>query len=175
MIAILAVAAYVTFNGVQARAKQAKQASDITAIVKAAELYRADNDVYPYYANTAFFTSLTEKGVRDPNDNTATANRLGGATSSFCGSEPNYSVTNSCRGYWFVRINPGSYWGSNPSSGSGCGLQTKATSPYAVAYIAWYDAPSNIIKFKALPSAEYATITSSGTSAIFPNQQCVFS
>lgn len=47
VIGILAAITVVAFNGVQARAHNAKRVSDLTGIAKALELYRVDNGRYP--------------------------------------------------------------------------------------------------------------------------------
>lgn len=47
VIGILAAITIVAFNGVQARAHNAKRVSDLAGIAKAIELYRADNGRYP--------------------------------------------------------------------------------------------------------------------------------
>lgn len=47
VIAILAAITIVAFNGIQQRARDSERTSEIAAVQKALELYRADNDAYP--------------------------------------------------------------------------------------------------------------------------------
>lgn len=51
VIAVLAVITVISYNGTQARARDAKRKTDITAIAKALELYYDDNGQYPPSAN----------------------------------------------------------------------------------------------------------------------------
>jgi prepilin-type N-terminal cleavage/methylation domain-containing protein len=50
VIAILAAISIVAYNGIQNRATDTSVVSDLTAIAKKYELYKVDNDVYPYGA-----------------------------------------------------------------------------------------------------------------------------
>lgn len=50
VIAILAAITIVAYNGVQARGRDARRVSDMQAIVKALEMYKADNGQYPVVA-----------------------------------------------------------------------------------------------------------------------------
>lgn len=47
VIAVLAAIAVVAYNGIQGRGRDAKRLSDMSAIMKALELYKADNGLYP--------------------------------------------------------------------------------------------------------------------------------
>lgn len=52
VIAILAAITIVAYNGIQQRARIAQRASDVSAVRKAFEIYKADNGVYPAHLAT---------------------------------------------------------------------------------------------------------------------------
>ena len=66
VIAILAAISIVAYNGIQARAREVQLSSDINAIKKTMELYKANDGQYPRCAsggNCSFITDVKSKLV----------------------------------------------------------------------------------------------------------------
>ncbi len=57
VIAILAAITVVAYNGIQARARDTQRKSDVAALVKAFELYYADNGMYPVSSGSTAINS----------------------------------------------------------------------------------------------------------------------
>ena len=60
VIGILAAITIVAYNGIQQRARDATRTSDIAAIQKALEMYRADNGAYPSIHTDNYGRGLSE-------------------------------------------------------------------------------------------------------------------
>lgn len=124
VIGILAAITVVAYNGIQARGRDAQRLSDIKSIVKAIEIYRINNGVYPPYTATTnasgwevstdgsnatnFLSPLVTSGVisKVPLDPTNT-----GLSTAL---NPSWSANN--YEYFYIRYAAGTY-GCNVSSG----------------------------------------------------------
>lgn len=123
VIAILAAISVVAYSGVQSRARDAQRASDVVVILKALELYKADNGTYP-------------PGTSSPHGNGCTGN--------------GYSYSWATDGTWMKELVDGNYLSKVPvppkndctnshyayirPSASSYGCAGKRTTPY---YILW--------------------------------------
>ncbi|MFZ2835990.1 MAG: prepilin-type N-terminal cleavage/methylation domain-containing protein [Candidatus Saccharimonadales bacterium] len=77
IIGILAAITIVAYNGIQGRARDTQRAQDMQTIVKALELYKATNGVYPAAVGTA-----NASGWEVSHDGTAATNFLSALSSS---------------------------------------------------------------------------------------------
>lgn len=77
IIGILAAITIVAYNGIQGRARDTQRAQDMQTIVKALEIYKATNGVYPAAVGTA-----NASGWEVSHDGTAATNFLSALSSS---------------------------------------------------------------------------------------------
>lgn len=93
VIAILAAVTVVAYNGIQQRARDSTRTSDIAAIHRALELYRADNGVFPSVGtdnigynistlSTALVPTYIASIPNDPNTSLTNYQYVRGAASS---------------------------------------------------------------------------------------------
>lgn len=174
VIAILAAITVISYNGMVSRANEARLGSDMSDIQKLTEVFNINNAHYPRSSDStewqAFANSLTAQGIKSPYDNGKTSGRLG--TSSFCNSEPNYFGNNTyCSGYEYLYFTKNQGISNTGQYGSGCSITASQGDGYV---LMWYDRPTNMIRFHTDNPSSF-TISVSGTSSVYPNQQCVFS
>ena len=110
VIGILAAITIVSFNGVTTRARDSSRSSDISAVQKALELYKAENnDIYPSvgsdnagYALNSLSTALVPKYIAkipvDPKESSGGAgySYVRGATGTAYAIRMNYEAKTNC-------------------------------------------------------------------------------
>ena len=174
LISLLAAISVAAYSGINTRANTAKISTDLNTVQKIASLHSVEDGSYPQSGNAtsmaSFGSELEKMGIKSPYDNSMSYGRIG--TSPLCDIEPNYFGNNSgCAGYQYLYFSQGTGISNTGLYGSGCSILA-TNGPSMV--IIWYDKPSNTVKFRA-QNPSMLTISVSGVSQVYPNQQCVFS
>lgn len=183
VIGILAALVLTSVLGAQARARETKRITDLVSTKKQLELYKIENDVYPYANSNSTSTladvtreleTISRQGMLDPQDNPAKLSYGRYGTSAFCNTDPWLNRdSGACRGYLYLGFGPNAPGlGVMQSNGSGCWLKSKSREASYV--LGWYDEKTDSIKY--YPSNPNDVEIYKGTDSLkFPNQQCVWS
>lgn len=120
IIAILAAVVTVTYNGVQARTRDAKRKSDIANIIKALELYYDDNGSYPIASgtNSSVNTSWYSSDTTSWNTfKTTLANATSALPTDPSNKAGNVTSSASALNYAYFGFNSASYCGAAAGQG----------------------------------------------------------